>query len=211
MWDKILLEDYLGHMDSPSIDQLKFLRRVFKNFYDKLRPKIVCIAGITNGNEIECIDYRHVEKIIGIDINEGFLNSLKKRDIYRDHYQKFNLIHADLNNISLPVKSIDYVHCALILEFVDYKSVLRKVAGWLKDDGHIGFVLQMAGQSKEKISKTGNENLKKLKDIMNLVEKDEFVDQLFLLGLKVEDEEIVTVKEKEFFIGLIKKELKKES
>lgn len=205
MWENILLEEYLGHMDSPGVDQLQFLRIVFKRFYDKLRPKTVCIAGITNGNGIECIDYGHVEKVIGIDINEEFLNSLKRGDIYRHHSPKFNLIHGDLNTLSLPDRSVDYIHCALILEFVEYKSVLRKFAGWLKDDGRIGFVLQMDGKSKSKISKTENQNLKNLKDIMNLVEKDEFVDQLSMLTLEVEEQDVVKVKEKEFFIGLIKK------
>jgi len=96
-----------------------------------------------------------------------------------------------------------------ILEIVDYIAILKKFKSWLNNKGMIGFVLPIESNVKGKISSTKYENLKKLKNTMNLINFDDFKGHLKSLSFKIIEYETINVKCKDFYVGLIGNEQNK--
>src|SRR5229473_1936879 len=78
-WLSIPLEDYERHMSSPGVQQLTVLAELFKRALDYCLPESVAVLGIAGGNGLEQIDCAATKRIVGVDINQRYLDEVQRR------------------------------------------------------------------------------------------------------------------------------------
>jgi hypothetical protein len=78
-WLSIPLEDYEGHMDSPSVQQLTALSELFKRALDLCLSESVAVLGVAGDNGLEQIDCGTTKRIVGLDINARYLDEVRRR------------------------------------------------------------------------------------------------------------------------------------
>jgi len=78
-WEDILLEDYENHMKLENIRQLQTLNGIINEQLYRYAVSEVAILGIAGGNGLEHIDPARIKTVYGIDINQQYLDTCKKR------------------------------------------------------------------------------------------------------------------------------------
>src|SRR5436305_9182848 len=78
-WLSIPLGDYEGHMGSAGVRQLTVLAELFKCALDCCSPESVAVLGVAGGNGLEQIDCAATKRIVGVDINQGYLEEVQRR------------------------------------------------------------------------------------------------------------------------------------
>ena len=73
IWNSIPLEDYEQHMLHKTVGQLQLLNDLTKKYLGTIKPNSVLILGIAGGNGLEHINNTITKEVIGIDINEKYL------------------------------------------------------------------------------------------------------------------------------------------
>jgi hypothetical protein len=180
-WLTIPAADYEGHMSSPGVAQLQFLRAVFREQLTDLEPQAIAVLGCTTGNGFECIDPSVTSRVLGVDINPAYLRIAADR--FADRLPGLELACADVAHLELPPASFDLVHCALILEYVDPAVVLPGAATALRDGGALVAVLQLATASGDKVSNTPYVSLRRLEPTMRLVDPRQLSQIATAVGL----------------------------
>ncbi len=170
-WLQIPADDYENHMSAPNVGQLQVLNKIFKDVLDEFNPKSICVLGCTTGNGFEHLINRSVEEIVGIDINQNYLDECNNR--YGKELPQLKLICADLDELELQSNIFDLIYAALIFEYVDVQNLLRKISKWLKTDGILSMVFQLPSEKSNPVSDTPYHSLKSLSSIMKLIDSDE--------------------------------------
>src|SRR5690348_10632310 len=78
-WLSIPLADYEGHMASIGVGQLSVLAELFQRVLDCYHPASVAVLGVAGGNGLEQIDRITTERIVGVDINQQYLDEVQRR------------------------------------------------------------------------------------------------------------------------------------
>src|SRR5258708_20737207 len=78
-WLSIPLEDYEGHMASAGVQQLGVLSELFKRALDRCLPESVAVLGVAGGNGLEQINCAATKRIVGVDINQRYLDKAQRR------------------------------------------------------------------------------------------------------------------------------------
>src|SRR5581483_11213619 len=112
-WLNIPLDDYEAHMNAHAVGQLRVLSELFAEALASCRPESLAILGIAGGNGLEHVDPSVTRRVVGIDINPDYLDTLRQR-----HGARLNLeLHCcDLAQQSLMAEPVQLVHAALIFE-----------------------------------------------------------------------------------------------
>src|SRR5712664_384468 len=76
-WHDIPLADYEGHMGSPQVAQAPLLAATFADLLKKHVPRSVAILGCSGGNGFERIRTAEVTRVVGVDINSGYIERLR--------------------------------------------------------------------------------------------------------------------------------------
>lgn len=171
-WLTIPAADYEDHMNSPNVDQLRFLNDIFKEFLSKYHPKRMLVAGCATGNGFEHIDFSIIRRVVALDINPEYLDILRQR--YSKYMNKIEIICNDINACKFRPQSFDLIHCALLFEYVDPAETIRSIAQWLSRNGFLTVVLQLPDKNLKQVSETEFNSLKQLDKIMRLVDSHEF-------------------------------------
>ena len=166
LWLTIPWEDYESHMDHESVGQLGFLREVFAEALTDHRPESVVVAGCATGNGFDRIDPGVTRRVIGVDVNPEYLRVARKR--YADSIEDLDLRCSELSACEIEAGSIDLVHAALILEYVDPREVIERMAGWLRPGGTLVIVLQCPAASN--VSHTEIESVRCLEGSIHLID-----------------------------------------
>jgi len=170
----------------------------------------VAVLGCSTGNGFEHIDPSITRRVIGVDIDPHYLEVLEHR--YGAVKPGLELICADITGIELVSKSFDLIFCGLIFEYVDHGDLIKKISRWLKPNGMLVVVLQLARENSTKVSKTEYESLKVLEPIIRLVQPDELESVCSEVGLSETRMSIETLEsEKAFYVGHFKKNHDRES
>lgn len=172
-WLEIKAEDYEGHMGSPDIDQLKPLRKIFSTALKDFCPKRIALLGCSTGNGLEEIDYKKIEKVYALDINNEYLEILKKR--HSKNLTKIETVVCDLNSPRIFLERIDLVYAALIFEYIDFKKSLKIISQWVKSGGILIAVLQLPCANIPEVTPSPFKSLEKLSSIMKLVKPEYFI------------------------------------
>ncbi len=203
-WLQIPSEDYEGHMSAPNVMQLQMLNRIFKDVLDEYEPQSICVLGCTAGNGFEHLIGREIERVVGIDINTR--DVAECRAWFIEDVPNLQLVCADLNELELSDASFDFVHAALIFEYVEVEKLILKTSRWLKAGGLMCIVLQLAGENVSAISETEYVSLRLLKPFMHLVHPDNFKEvarNRGIIEIKNSVEEVFPGKS--FYVGLFEK------
>jgi len=139
-WLSIPAADYLGHMDSPDVDQLSILAGILRGALERLRPESLLVLGCSTGNGFEHIDPAVTRRVTGIDINGEYLIQL--RDRFPRPAFDLTLRAQDVARVAFPAEAFDVAHCALLFEYVDWRSLLPRLARALRGGGTLSLVVQ---------------------------------------------------------------------
>ncbi len=199
-WLTIPWEDYEGHMGSPSVGQLQMLNEVLADVLREERPRALAVLGCATGNGFEHLDPQVTRLALGIDLNPNYLAVARRR--FGRNLPGLLLVCGDLARFELAPGSLDLVHAALVLEYVEPHLVIRRAARWLRPGGTLAVVLQPSSECSGKVSATSFASLRCLEGVMRLVEPAVVRALALQAGLvEVKAETLVLESGKSFFLA----------
>jgi len=169
-WLSIRWQEYEGHMGSPSVGQLQMLSDVFAQVLREERPRTLAVLGCATGNGFEHVDPEVTRVTVGIDLNLAYLAVARRRFVNR--VPGLLLVCADLARFELAPGSLDLVHAALVLEYVDPSRLIHRAARWLRPGGTLAVLLQLPSERSGKVSATPFASLQRLEGVMRLVDPE---------------------------------------
>ena len=161
--------DYEAYMGPGGIDELAPLSTIFAKVYGARRPRRMVVLGVATGNGLEHVDLHLTGRIVGVDVNLSYLAVARQR--LRRLGAALELHCADVERVELDAGRFDLVHAALLLEFVDARVVVPRVASALAPGGAFAVVLQLPGGPDVRAS--GYPSVRALGDRMRLVPPEE--------------------------------------
>ncbi len=124
-WEEISLSDYEKHMSLDSVKQLQAMNEMMKTQLEEFPVSSVMIFGIAGGNGLEHVNQKKYKKIYGIDINEEYLSTVRKRYSYLK--DKFECQRIDLTNESALLPEVELVIANLFIEYVGYEAFKKGI------------------------------------------------------------------------------------
>lgn len=207
-WLSIPAADYEGHMGSPGVGQLQFLSRVFGELLAESNPASLVVLGCATGNGFEHVRPERVRRLVGLDINREYLEVCRER--YAARIPGLELVCADLASFELEPRSMDLVHAALFLEYVDPAVVVEKASRWLRPLGLFTVVLQRPSVKGGTVSETGYTSLKILEPVISLVAPESLSGLAGRYGfLEARSKSVTLESGKTFFVGVYRLEASK--
>ena len=159
-WLNVPLTDYEGHMGSAQVHQLGPLADLFEQALAICRPASVAILGIAGGNGLERLDTRRTKRIIGVDINPSYLDTVRWR------YAALSGLHLyclDLAEEGVDAEPVELVHVALVLEHAGTGRCLENALSLVGPGGALSVVLQLPSKIEESVSRTEFSSIQKLR------------------------------------------------
>ncbi len=199
-WLAISASDYEEHMSSFSVQQLPYLSRVFREVLSEVRPTSIAVLGCATGNGFEHIP-RDTRRVLGIDINAEYLGVLRGR--FASALPGMQLMCTDITTCDLDSASLELVHVALVLEYVDSARVLDRLGGWLCAGGTLSVVLQIPSETRSPISDTEYLSLRALESIMRPIapwQLEELAARAGFVKRRARVDTLVTGRQ--FYVGL---------
>jgi methyltransferase family protein len=151
-WLALPLEDYEGHMGSAAVDQLAPLAGLFGEALARLRPRSVAVLGVAGGNGLEHVDSALTTRVVGIDLNPGYLAATKAR--FPD-LRGLELHCVDLEHDTLNLEPVSLVHAALLFEHAGTGQCLDTAVSLVARGGHLSVVLQVPSDAHEAVTPSG--------------------------------------------------------
>ena len=122
-WTTISLSDYEGHMALDSGMQLQTLTRIMASQIQDCPEGSVMVMGVAGGNGLEHTNADHITKVIGLDINQEYLDQIAQRKILPP--EKLTLLQADLTDQTTQLPHSDSVIANLLIEYIGYEHFVR--------------------------------------------------------------------------------------
>jgi SAM-dependent methyltransferase len=185
-WLSIPLEDYEGHMDSAEVQQLTVLAELFKCALDRCLPESVAVLGVAGGNGLEQIDSARTKRIVGVDINQRYLDEVQQRF---GMLVGLELHCRDLANSDLSLPTVALVHAALIFEHVGLGLALENALSLVAPGGRLSVVLQLPSEEEEGVASTSYTSMQALKQDFALIDINEFQRLLGHKGFQLVEQE----------------------
>jgi SAM-dependent methyltransferase len=165
-WLGIPAADYEGHMGAAGVDQLRPLRDIFADVYQRVRPAGLAVLGCGPGNGLDVVDPAVTRRVVGVDLNADYLALARQRHAPLAGVAEW--IRADVTACALDPAGFDLIHASLLFEYTDPALLLPRIAGWLAPGGVLSVVVQLPGGDAA-ISATGFASLQTLAGLMALV------------------------------------------
>ena len=205
-WLSIPLEDYEGHMGSAAVRQLTILADLFKCALDQCRPESVAVLGVAGGNGLEHIDSAFTKKVVGVDINQRYLDEAQKRF---GALSGLELHCRDLRHLceqEFSLAPVTLVHAALIFEHVGLGLALDNALSFVAPGGRFSAVLQLPSVEESGVASTMYASMQVLRQDFVLIEIVEFQRLLEQKGFRlVEQEERSLPAGKALWLGVFAK------
>jgi hypothetical protein len=170
-WLAIPLEDYEAHMSSAGVQQLAVLADLFQYALDYCIPKSVAVLGIAGGNGLEHIDCTVTKGIVGVDINQRFLDVVRRRF---GTLPGIELHCCDLAQQNFSLAPVALVHAALVFEHAGLGLPLANALSLVAPGGFFSAVLQLPSENEEAVACTGYASMQTLKHDFALIDTGEF-------------------------------------
>lgn len=185
-WLSISLEDYEGHMGSEGVRQLSVLAELFKCALDCCLPESVAVLGVAGGNGLEQIDCTATKRIVGVDINQRYLDEVQRRF---GMLAGLELHRRDLARRDFCLSPVALVHAALIFEHVGLGLALENALSLVAAGGRFSVVLQLASMDEPGIAPTKYTSMQTLKQDFALIDTREFQCLLQQKGFQLVEQE----------------------
>ena len=124
-WKAIKLSDYEGHMNLESVKQLPVLRLMLKEQLESYDVTSAMILGIAGGAGLEHVAPGQLDKLYGVDINDGFLEQCASR--YQHLMPMLELVNCDLMDPKCQLPQTEMLICNLVAEYIGYDSLIRTI------------------------------------------------------------------------------------
>ena len=181
-WNEIPLEDYENHMSHNSVGQLEVLNLLTKKYLNKIKPNTCLFLGVAGGNGLEHIDNNITEKVIGIDINQDYLNKLNER--YSEKIPDLELINFDITNEVKVLCNADFIWVALVLEYTGIDKSLEFSIKNLQQSGNLIVSIQ-SNNGVQSVSQSGIESVQKVGTIFQLIDPEILVSKAIKIGFNL--------------------------
>jgi len=181
-WLYIPLEDYERHMSHELVGQSTLLNSLTKKYLENIKPQGAIFLGIAGGNGLENIDNHITKRVIGIDINQEYLDTAFKR--YHQTITSLQLINLDIVKNSEKIFEADFIWAALIAEYTGIDKVLEFSRNNICAGGHLIFSIQ-SNNNKPSVSSTGIESVKKAGELFSAVNPEELLRKSEKSGFKL--------------------------
>lgn len=186
-WIEIPLEDYENHMSHNTVGQSEVLNSLTKKYLNCTKPKTCVFLGVAGGNGLEHIDNKVTKKVIGIDINQDYLDTAYKR--YNDKIDSLELLNFDITKSTEAMVNTDFIWAGLVLEYTGIEKALEFVKNNLQSGGHLVVSIQ-SNNGVQSVSQSGIESVQKVGSIFQVVDPEILISKAIEIGLKpVENEE----------------------
>jgi len=183
-WLTIPADEYVGHMSSPEVGQYQVLNGLLRDALGSIRPRSLLVLGCAMGNGFEHIDPGVTSRVVGVDINPGYLQRLVER--FPHPAFALDVRCYDLAAYAFEPRAFDLVHAALVFEYVEWSLLLPRVVGALRPRGMLSVVLQRPSQATPAVTPTRFTRLRSLESIFRFVEPDDLAADAIALGLHLE-------------------------
>ncbi|HEY6990015.1 MAG TPA: class I SAM-dependent methyltransferase [Bryobacteraceae bacterium] len=186
-WLAIPLEDYEGHMRSPGVEQLAILADLFKRVLSSYRPESVAVLGVAGGNGLEQIDRTVTKRIVGVDINQRYLDEVRRRF---GALAGLELHCCDLAERKPKLAPVALVHAALIFEHVGLDTALENALSLVATSGWLSVVLQLPSEEEQGVAPTRYASMQMLKQDFALIGTRELQRRLRPRGFELVQQQI---------------------
>jgi hypothetical protein len=115
-WEEISLSDYENHMSLSSVNQLQAMNKMMKFQFEAYPVTSAIVFGVAGGNGLEHVNLRKYSKIYGIDINNAYLDNVKKRYSFMEDILECKRIDLTCETDMLP--EAELVIANLVIEYV---------------------------------------------------------------------------------------------
>lgn len=187
-WLGIPLEDYESHMALPQVGQSQLLSRLLGEAIDRHSPSSIALLGCAGGNGLERIPST-VERVVGIDINQHFLDQAADR--YKAQIRHLELIAGDLAVDRFRFDPVDLVFAGLIFEYVQASQLLGQVASMLKQGGRLVSVVQLPSAIDE-VTPSPFTTLNRLSSVLHVVPVNDLKALAMATGFQLETEQVAS-------------------
>jgi SAM-dependent methyltransferase len=204
-WLRIPASDYEAHMALPEVAQAQALSNLMASALTEYAPVSLAVIGCSTGIGFEHINNTRTQRVVGIDINPGYLKILDTR--FGSRIPHLELIHADITASDFCIDPVSMVFAGLVFEYVDVLCTLRSIDRCLAAGGIFLAVLQEASTESAPVTATRYKSLERLSSIMNLVSPMEFSNMCVSVGFeKIRTDRIPVKRGKTFFVGFYRKD-----
>jgi len=166
-WTEIPIADYERHMSDRSVRQLSLLNSLTKKYLANVKPETCLFMGIAGGNGLEYVDRTITPNVVGIDINQDYLDVCFNR--YNSRINSLQLLKWDITTNTDQLCNADFIWAALILEYAGIDNCLKFSRNNIVPGGHFIVTIQ-SNNNLQAVSPTGIESVKKAGTIFSLVE-----------------------------------------
>jgi len=186
-WTQIPIADYEQHMSHSSVGQLSLLNSLTKKYLAKIKPATCLFMGIAGGNGLEHIDNDISKNVIGIDINQEYLDVCFKR--YNDRIDFLQLLNLDITRNTNQICSADFIWAALVLEYAGIDKCLEFSKSNILPGGHFIATIQ-SNNNLQSVSPTGVESVKKAGLIFKTIDPEIMLVKAKEMGYTLIDDEV---------------------
>lgn len=173
-WLAIPLADYEAHMALPSVAQAPLLADVFAGALARFRPRSVAVIGCAGGNGFERVAGTGVERLVGIDVNPGYVAVARER--FAGRIAGLQLFAGDIQGDAFTCEPVDLAFAALLFEYVDASRTLERIHAMLRPDGVLVAVVQLAADAVPEVTPSPYASLSALAPVMRLLPPDRLGD-----------------------------------
>ena len=171
IWQNIPLEVYEDHLNHPELSINKALNTIFKTQLKEYGPDSLTIWGIAGGTWLDQAKDYASNEIIGIDINQKYLEICNKR--YQKEFTRLKLKQMDLDVSGNKVFKTDFIWAPLIFNYLNNTKINLKYASeTLDDNGVLSLVIvsDYTSVNKANLPEAKKINLDQLEDIAKSVD-----------------------------------------
>ena len=180
------MADYEEHMSHTAVGQLRLLNSLTKKYLAKIKPTACVFLGIAGGNGLEHIDTNITKTVIGIDINQDYLDVTHKR--FANKIDSLALLNLDIKRDEAPPIKSDFVWAALLLEYTGIEHALSFTKKILASGGHFIVTIQ-SNNGLHSVSNTGVESVKKAGTVFKSVDLELLLSRAIASGFALNDKE----------------------
>jgi len=173
-------------MDSAGVQQLTVLSELFKCALDRCLPESVAVLGVAGGNGLEQIDCTTTKRIVGVDINQQYLDEVQRRF---GTLAGLELYCRDLDQRDFSMVPVALVHAALIFEHVELGVALENAISLVAAGGRLSVVLQLPSVDEQGVASTSYASMQTLKQDFALIDTVEFQRVLRQKGFQLVEQE----------------------
>ncbi len=168
-WLDVPLAEYEGHMALPRVAQAQLLAGVFERILKEHRPSSVAVLGCAGGNGFERIPTATTRRVVAVDLNPIYIEALRAR--FQRRIPGLELIVGDIQR-GVKCSPVELVYAALVLEYVDVKTVLERIRSLLTEGGRLATVVQLPSATSFPVTPSPFSSIQALAPFMRLVQPD---------------------------------------